>query len=70
MCIFEGNTFFCILRTFTAWLKDSQLLCCVATPQGAPADESDGLSASSGRQREAGARHAQLLRAVQEDLHR
>lgn len=39
-------------------------------PQGAPADESDGLTAGSGRQREAGAGHAQLLRAVQEDLHR
>lgn len=38
--------------------------------QGAPADEPDGLAAGSGRQREAGAGHAQLLRAVQEDLHR
>lgn len=38
--------------------------------QGAPADESDGFAARSGRQREAGACHAQLLRAVQEDLHR
>lgn len=45
--------------------------CCLSrTAQGAPADESDRLSARSGRQREAGAGHAQLLRAIQEDLHR
>ena len=38
--------------------------------QGAAADEPDGLSTRSGGKRAAGARHAQLLRAVQEDLHR
>lgn len=45
-------------------------VCVFGHLQGAPADEPDGLAAGSGRQREAGAGHAQLLRAVQEDLHR
>lgn len=59
---------FCMLPwTQMAW---NACLCVFGRPQGAPADESDGLPAGSGWQREAGAGHAQFLRAVQEDLHR
>lgn len=45
---------FTVVKEVTAHLS-------VATRQGAPADESDRLSASSGRQRETRAGHAQLL---------